>query len=79
MRKQQPMDVLGETVSRERRIRRHTFRVMEVAALVDTCGHFVTLLDQHHVGAAIFLCIVALATAGAVVVALVTHRVDVLV
>ena len=70
MRKQQPTDVLARSVKAERQVRRHTFRVMEVAALIDACGHFVAQLDAHQVGAAIILCIVALAATGALVVAL---------
>jgi hypothetical protein len=70
MRKQQSTDVLARTAQGERQVRRHTFRVMEVAALIDACGHFVAQLDAHQFGAAIVLCIVALAAAGAVVVAL---------
>ena len=70
MLKQQPTDVLARTVQKERQVRRHRLRVMEVAALIDACGHFVAQLDAHQFGAAIILCIVVLATAGAMVVAL---------
>jgi hypothetical protein len=70
MRKQQPTDVLARTVQGERQVRRRTFRVMEVAALIDACGHFVAQLDAYPVGAAIIVCIVALAAAGAIVITL---------
>jgi len=70
MRKQQTTGVLARTLQRERQVRRRTFRVMEVVALIDACGHFVAQLDAHQVGAAIILCIVAMAAAGAVVITL---------
>ena len=70
MRKQQPTDVLARTVQGERQVRRHTFRTMEIAALIDACGHFVAQLDAHQFGAAIILCILALAAAGSVAAAL---------
>lgn len=74
MRKQQPTDVLARTVQGERQVRRRTFRVMEVAALIHACGHFVAQLDAHPVGAGIILRIVALAAAGAVVITLALTR-----
>lgn len=70
MLKQQPTDVLARTVQKERQVRRHRLRVMEVAALIDACGHFVAQIDAHQFGAAVILCILAMVAAGAVAVAL---------
>jgi hypothetical protein len=69
MRKQRPTGVPARTLQGGRQVRRRTFRAMEIAALIDACGHFVAQLDTHQVGAAISLCVVALAVAGGVVIA----------
>ncbi|WP_211622725.1 hypothetical protein [Paraburkholderia domus] len=61
MREQQPTGVSAETVEGARPVRRRTVGVMQYAALIDACSHFVAQLDAHPAGAAIFLCIIALA------------------
>lgn len=42
----------------------------QAAAFIDACSNFVTQLDKHQTGGAMFICCVALALVGVVVVAL---------
>lgn len=70
MSEQQHTGVLAKAVQGDRRLPRRGPRLMEIVALIGACRHLVAQLDAHRVGAAIFLCLVALVVVGVIVVAL---------